>query len=107
MPSYLYRHPKSGKTVEIFQSVNEPHIYSENGVEFERVWTVPQASFDTNIDPFSSQAFVEKTGKPNKITVGDLWDRSAELSAKRKEKLGRDPIKEKHEKQYKADRNRK
>jgi hypothetical protein len=28
--------------------------------------------------------------------MGDLWDRSAELSAKRKDKMGKDPVKEKY-----------
>lgn len=104
MPQFLYRNPKTGKIKEVIQSVNEPHVYSENGVQFERVWTVPQASFDTSIDPFSSQAFIEKTSN-GKQRLGDLWDRSAELSEKRKSKLGYDPVKDKWKKQYKADRN--
>ena len=106
MPNYLFKNPKTGQIVEVFQKAADEHVHSEKGVVFERVWTVPQASFDTQIDPFSSQAFVEKTSN-GKQKLGDLWDRSAEMSEKRKSKMGRDPIKEKWKKDYKADRDQK
>ena len=93
MPIYIYQHPKNGKTVEIFQGMNDEHTYKDKkGVEWRRVFTAPTASIDANIDPFSEQAFIEKTGK-NKGTVGDLWDRSKEMSLKRAEKRdGEDPV---------------
>jgi hypothetical protein len=87
MGLYSYRNPKTGKTKDIFQGMNDEHSYSENGTRWERVWTVPQAAVDANIDPFSQSAFVDKVGK-EKGNMGNLYDRSAEMSAKRAEKRG-------------------
>jgi hypothetical protein len=42
---------------------------------------------------------LNKTANKNQ-TLGDLWDRSKELSDKRKGILGHDPIKEKAEENY-------
>lgn len=99
MPIYIYQNPKTKKTKEIIQTMNEPHEYSENGVKWQRVFTVPQASFVTKIDPFSSKQYVDKTGNM-KGTYGDLLDLSAELSEKRAEKFGEDPIKRQHFNEY-------
>jgi hypothetical protein len=47
---------------------------------------------------------VKVTNKPG--TIGDLWDRSAELSAKRADKNGGiDPVKEQYFKDYSEKRN--
>ena len=104
MPQYSYRNPKTGKTKDVFQTMNEEHSYSEGGVVWERVWTVPQAAVDANIDPFNQNAFIDKVGA-QKGSMGDCYDRSAELSAKRAEKRGgSDPIKEKYYEAYKNKR---
>lgn len=80
--------------------MQDEHVYEEDGVKWERVFTVPQASIDANIDPFNQQQFIDKTGSKNG-SVGDVWDRSAELSAKRAEKAGGvDPVKAKYYKDY-------
>lgn len=100
MPLYTYRNPKTGKTKDIIQSMNEPHVYSEGGIEWQRVFTVPQASIDTKIDPYDSKDFVEKS-KTKKGTVGDLWDKSQELSNKRAHTEGYDPKKQKYYNHYK------
>ena len=39
MPEYLFRNPETDEYVSVIQGVNENHSYSENGVEFERVFT--------------------------------------------------------------------
>lgn len=93
MPIYTFRNPKTGKTKDIVQKMNEPHIYSEKGVSWERVWHSPTASIDTKIDPFSSKDFVEKTGK-KRGTLGDLFDQSKEASEQRSKTLGKDTIKQ-------------
>jgi hypothetical protein len=87
MGLYIFQHPKTGKTKEIIQGMNEEHSYSEGGTRWERVWTVPQAAIDANIDPFSESAFVDKVGK-EKGNMGNIFDRSSEMSAKRAEKRG-------------------
>jgi hypothetical protein len=102
MGLYSYRHPKTGKVKEIFQSMKEPHVYQENGVEWERIFSIPQASVDSRIkDPFSEKEFVSKTGnKLKKETIGDAWDRSQEYSEKRKDKDGLDIKQQKYFENY-------
>lgn len=103
MPIYTYEHPTSGKRIDVVQHMNDKHIYVHtDGVEWKRVFEVPQASIDgiDNIDPFNKQAFMERTGNMRGITQGDLWDISAELSRKRAKKAGKDPVKEKAKRQY-------
>jgi hypothetical protein len=100
MPIYLFKNPNTGKTVSIFQSMNEVHDYSEDGIKYERVFTVPNAQIDTQFDIDSSSKFVEKTGKM-KGTLGEIWDYSEELSKKRASKHdGIDPLRQKAEEKY-------
>lgn len=98
MPLYLFKNPKTGSIVSVFQSMSEDHVYSENGVKFERVFTIPNTVIETEIQ--SAQQFVEKTGKM-KGTLGEIWDYSQELSEKRaKQNGGEDPLRKKAEDSY-------
>lgn len=99
MPLYLFKNPRTGSVVQIFQFMEEEHKYSENGIEYERVFTVPNASVDSQINPDSATQFIEKTGKM-KGTMGEIWDYSKELSDKRAKIHGEDPVKRKAEKAY-------
>jgi hypothetical protein len=99
MPEYLYKNPDTGEQVSVWQSIHEEHSYEIEGVAYDRVYTVPQASMDTKIDPYSQKEFKEKS---KGSTVGDLWDQSKELSQKREEKEGRDPVKTQFFKDYAA-----
>lgn len=103
MPVYLFKNPNTEEIVHVVQSMNDDHEYSENGVKFERVFTIPNATIDDNIDPNSSQAFIEKTGKM-KGTLGEIWDYSQELSNKRKKMYGEDPVRQKAESKYSSKR---
>ena len=95
MPLYTFQHPDTEEVIEVVQNMTEKHFYiDENGVEWKRVWHLPNASIDTNIDPNSSKDFVEKT-RNMKGTVGDLWDAAKEAGEKRKQKDGRDKVQEK------------
>jgi len=86
--------------IEVSQGMNDVHeYYDETGLKWHRVFTSPNASVDSNIDPFSSKAFVNKTG--SKGTVGDLIDRSKEMSERRKDKIGYDPVLKKEVEKYK------
>lgn len=97
---YLYQNPQSGEIVEVTQGMNDIHeFYGKDGVKWNRVFTTPNASIDSKIDPFSSRAFLDKTKQ--KGNVGDLIDRSKELSERRKDKLGYDPILKKEVDSYK------
>ena len=100
MPEYLFENPKTGEIISVIQGIDEEHAYSEEGKEFSRVFTIPNASIDSSPDPFSSQRFGEKT-KNMKGSMGDMWDYSKELSQKRKEIVGgEDPVRKKAEKDY-------
>lgn len=105
MPNYVFSQVgKSSITTELFYHMNDaPSVGSvitdEKGMKWKRIFTNPQASFDTQVDPHSASDFVRATNK--KGVVGDLWERAGEMSAKRADKEGgRDPIKERFYKNY-------
>ena len=96
MPIYVYKHPEEELYEEVLQGMNDPHVFSKDGVEWQRGFLSPNASISSNSDPFNSNAFLDKTANM-KGTVGDMMDYSAELSEKRAEKSGGvDPIRKKH-----------
>ena len=100
MPEYLFENPDTGEVISVVQGINEEHTYSEDGKVFERVFTVPNASIDSDLDPFSAQQFTDKT-RNMKGTMGEMWDYSKELREKRKKiSGGEDPIRKKAEKKY-------
>jgi hypothetical protein len=104
MPIYIYKHPETGEIHEVVQGMNDPHVYfgddEKQSVQWRRVFLKPQATIKTRIDPFSQRDFVEKTGAQTG-TLGDLFERSEELSAIRAEKTGGvDPIKEQYFQNY-------
>jgi hypothetical protein len=79
--------------------MNDAHVYiDENGIEYKRIFFSPNVSIDSNIDAFSSVDFVEKT-KNKKGTIGDLFDKSRELSEKRGGTLN-DPVLKKYYDSY-------
>lgn len=94
MPIYIYKNDNTGEVAEILQGMNDEHTYLVDGCQWSRVFTVPGASIDTKIDPFSKNDFMNKT-KSKKGTLGDLWDTSKELSEKRKDSLGYDNMEKK------------
>lgn len=97
---YLYQNPQSGEVIEVSQGMNDVHeFYGQDGIKWNRVFTTPNTNVDSKIDPFSSRAFLDKTNKNG--NVGDLIDRSKELSEKRKDKLGYDPVLKKEVDSYK------
>ncbi len=105
MPLYTYEHPETKEVIDIVQGMNEDHIYIDNnGIKWNRVWNIPQANIDSDTDPFDNKAFLQKTSK-QKGSYGDLIDQSRELSQKRKDKLGYDPIQKKYFKEYSKKRN--
>lgn len=102
MPLYSFTNETETEYVDVFFHMNdEKKFVGPDGKEWRRVYTVPTASIDTKIDPFSSRDFVEKTGK-KKDSYGSLLDRSKEASLARLQKEGRDVVKEKWLSDYKA-----
>ena len=100
MPLYLFQHPKTKKIIEVVQKMNEDHVYiDDKGIKWERVFTKPQAAMDTQISATDSKDFVSKTRNKN-YTIGQLWDKSAELSQKRGGMSGKDEVRNNAEKAY-------
>ena len=102
MPFYLFEF--NGVQKEVLLGMNDVKQYTdEDGNKWTRVYLIPQASANTKIDPFSAADFVNKTGQ-KKGTIGDLWDKSAELSNIREDKMGKDHVKEKFYSDYSKSR---
>ena len=106
MPIYMFQNPNSGETIELVQKMKDEHIYiDENGLQWNRVFSVPNAAIDTVLNADTSAAdWMRKTQNKN-WTLGDAWDTSAELSRQREKKMGKDPLKEKNLKDYSKKRN--
>ena len=108
MPEYLYKNPQTGEVKGVIQTMREEHVFvDEEGLEWKRVYTSPNASIDSlsNTDPFDTRAHTEKTGKM-KGTMGDLFSISKEMSERRQDKIGaEDPIKRKFFNDYKEKNN--
>ena len=105
MPVYTCQHPKTEELVEVVQRMKEAHEYTDdNGVQWKRVFTVPQANADVNIDPYSAQAFNDKNRLSN-VSYGDLQRQSEDASRQRADKnSGFDPIKKKYFKDWSSTR---
>lgn len=98
MPEYLYRNPNTDEIVCIVQSVHDEHTYSEDGVQFERVYVPLNNSIGSKQDG-SYEAFKKATTN-KKITLGDAWDISRESSEKRASSQGRDEVKREYFNNY-------
>jgi hypothetical protein len=106
VPIYTYKHPEQEEYREEVQGMNDKHVYFDSdGLEWKRVFTVPNASIDSKIDPHSSKEFINKTAN-KKGSMGDIMDYSKDLSLQRAETNGGiDPIKENYYKKYSSKRN--
>lgn len=105
MPFYSFSHPETGEYIDLFFHMNDEKKYiDEQGVEWIREYVSPELNATGKTDPWNSKQFVEKTGK-TQGTVGDLLDRSAELSKERASQNGGvDPLKENYYKKYSKER---
>jgi hypothetical protein len=95
MPLYTFVNPDDTEVTQdiFFAMADAPSIGSIvtfEGVKWKRIAVKPQASFDTKCDPNSVDDFLKVTHKRN--SIGDMFDRSKELSMKRQEKEGVDTV---------------
>lgn len=95
MPIYEYQNSCTGEIVKVIQSMREQHTYVRDGVEWIRLWSNPQTVVDTKWDSLDPKDFIRKT-KQKKGTVGNLWEKSAELAEIRAKKMGKDFLFERH-----------
>lgn len=95
MPLYTFEHPTTLEQIDILQRMKEEHAHiDEEGVEWNRVFTSPNAAIDTRPDIFSTDSLAGATNN-KKDSYEDLVKRSQEASEKRAEKTGgRDPVKQ-------------
>lgn len=106
MGLYIYRNDETEETVEVFQKMNDVHVYSGvsgNEEGWRRLYTSPQLSIDTDFDPRNKEEFIRRGEKYKDL--GSLMDKSRELSEKREQKDGRDGVKDKFFEDYKKSRN--
>jgi hypothetical protein len=105
MPIYTFQHPETEEVVEVVQRMKETHEHiDDDGVQWRRVFTVPQANADVNIDPFNARAFNDKNRLSN-ASFGDLQKQSEDASRLRADKnSGVDPVKKKYFKDWSAKR---
>lgn len=98
---YRFSNPSNEKEyIDVFFNMNDIKEYIKNGKKWNREYFIPNTSIDTICDPFSPKDFVKSTNK--KGTLGSIWEKSAELSEKRKDSNGGiDPVKEKTYSDYK------
>ena len=105
MPIYVYKHPDREEYEEVFQGMNDEHVYEKDGIKWDRVFLAPNASVDSEIDPFNKRHFIDATAS-KKGSMGDMMDMSKELSQKRAAKRGGvDPVKQAYYDKYSKDRN--
>jgi len=101
MPEYLYEHPTNGKTISIVQGINDKHEYiDKNGLKWNRIFTAPELNTEGTLKADCNEKQFSDYISRTKGTIGDLFDRSAELSEKRKKIIGKDPVKEKYFKNW-------
>ena len=87
MPLYTFSNPKTGEIKEVFFHMNDEKAYQdEDGLDWVREYGSPQLNTNGTTDPWSSKSFVDKTSKGG--TMGDLLDRSADLSKERASQNG-------------------
>ena len=106
MGIYIYHHDEKNETIEVFQKMNDVHVYSGisgNEEGWRRIYTSPQAIIDSDFDPNNKQEFMRRGAKYNDI--GSLMDKSRELSEKRAQKEGYDPQKKAFFEEYSRTRN--
>lgn len=106
MPMYIFENPETKEEIEVFFHMNDEKKYvDDNGLEWKRVFISSQLNTEASIDPWDNNSFVNSTAKM-KGTVGDMLDKSAELSSMRAEKNGGvDPLKKKYFENYSKERN--
>jgi len=106
MPYYDFLKEQTNEVREIFFHMQDEKQYNgEDGTEigqWRRLYTSPQLSIDTDFDPQNKEEFMRRGEKYKDL--GSVIDKSRELSEKRAQKDGEDPIKRQFFDQYARER---
>jgi hypothetical protein len=95
MPLYLFQSPKTEEVKEVFFGMNDTKEYSEDGIPWLRIYTVPQGVVKETLDHNNAKQFAHYT-KHKKGNVGNIMDLANQMSEKRakESKDGRDKLKD-------------
>lgn len=106
MPMYIFQNPETEEEIEVFFHMDDEKKYiDDQGLEWKRIFTSSQLRTESSIDPWDNASFVNSTANM-KGSVGDLLDKSSELSSIRAEQNGGvDPLKKKYFDNYSKERN--
>ena len=105
MPIHQFVHEATGQTVDVFVSINadqkDHQIQVVDGKEFKRVYAAPLAAVDSRPGDATKEDFTRLTTNKKGLTVGQMWEMSAEMSHHRAAKNGgHDQVKESFYKNY-------
>lgn len=107
MPVHTFEDRATGATVDVYVSANAPTAEHQtqvlNGVTYKRVYAVPLAAVDmgTRLGDASAHDFERITATTKRgLKVGDAWEISAEMSAKRAQRDGKDAVRERWYAEY-------
>jgi hypothetical protein len=108
MPVHEFVHEATGQTVEVYVPINadqkDHQVQVVDGKEFKRIYAAPLASIDTRPGDATKEDFTRLTTNKKGLTVGQMWEMSAEMSEHRAAKAGgRDEVKESFYKNYKKE----
>lgn len=106
MPFFDFENIETHEIREIWiKNLTAPRVYNGEDNNEKEKWKVlmcrPNMSVSSIIDPYDSKSFRAATTNKKGQTIGQLWERSAELSQKRADKEGKDPIRQKRYAEYK------
>lgn len=105
MPVFDFIHEATGETISVLVRHTEPDIARHEQVVgdkiYKRVYAAPLAASNSRPNDGTQQDF-DRLVTDKKMTVGDAWKVSAELSERRAAQHGGvDPVKEQFYKDYK------
>jgi hypothetical protein len=105
MPIHEFYNESNGRKIEIYVPVNAPsedHQFQiVEGQTYKRVYSAPLASVDSTMKDATKEDFRRLTTNKKGLTVGQMWEMSAEMSEHRAHKNGGvDNVKESFYKNY-------
>lgn len=109
MPIHSFTNEDSGETLDIYVPASAPtaehQTQTRDGKVYKRVYAVPLAATNmaTRMGSASQEDFKRLTTDKKNMKVGDAWEISAEMAAKRKERDGVDFVREQEYKRHEAE----
>lgn len=105
MPVHDFTDEASGETIAVYVPANasplEHQQQERDGKVFKRVYSAPRPARDMGYGDSTAEDFARKTASDKRgLKVGDLWEISAEMSARRAQRDGVDLVKEQYYETY-------